>query len=168
MRATSSFQVNVMRFSPKLVVAAATLLIFGHVCAADGNRISAGDYLFVHAQVIGCGTGVRTIDAGQVNEGGTLTLLGDIELEAEDKTVDEVTADLVNAWQARTGQQSKTIQLIKIPAADAETATMLLLQLYQDRKQGCDVPMWEYPVPGLGFPVPDWQNIFQIAQARLH
>ena len=141
-----------MRSGLKCVTAAAVLVVCEPLSAADSDRISVGDYLFVQAHVIGCGNRIRTIDAGQVTEGGGFITLGDIELEAAGKTIAEVTVQLVDAWESRTGQKSKTIQIMRVPAADPATATMLMLQLYQERRKGCSVPPW------------DWQNIFQLAK----
>jgi len=149
-----------MRSKLRLFAIGVALLAFEQLSAADTETISAGDYLIISAQVIDCGPEIRTIDAGQVTDAGTIKALADIELEAEGKTTGELTTELVAAWNARTGQQSKTIEIKMIPKAYPEPAARIMMSLYHEQRRGCLTPE-----RGKDYPAPDWDRFFHIADA---
>ena len=62
---------------PFLVIA---LFLSLPIALADSNEVVSGDYLFVRAQVVGCGSRIRIVEYGQVTESGEVTLFGDIYL----------------------------------------------------------------------------------------
>ena len=92
-------------------------------------------------------------------ENRRVTFFKDIELETEGKTLEELTSEFVASWKDRTGQNSKTIQIMRVPADDPERAAKLMMVVYQERKN-CG------QFPDRDLPEPDWQGHFQIAGSQ--
>jgi hypothetical protein len=126
---------------------------------AESNRILAGDFLFIHAQVIGCDSRIRVVEEGEVTESGEVTFFGEITLDAEGKTPEEVTTEFVAAWKEKTGQESKTIQIKRV--TDLREATNRMMLLYQERKRGCGSILRD-------FDSPDWRDFIHFAGAARH
>ena len=144
---------------PFLVVA---LFLFLPIALADSNEVVSGDYLFVRAQVVGCGPTIRIIEYGQVKESGDVTLFGDISLDVKGKVTGEIAAQLVDALEQRNGYRSKTIKIDKIPETDAKKQTIWLMILYQERKHKCK-PTRRPPEI-----YPEWRFDYRMAQDASH
>ncbi|MFT7564182.1 MAG: hypothetical protein ACI8ZT_001835 [Bacteroidia bacterium] len=113
----------------------ALLLSCSQPVVADANTFSENDLLFVSAQVVGCGTHARLVEYGRITELGGVTLFVDIVLDVQGKTTSEVTSQLVDAWELRTGQRPKTIRIKRVAENDPKTATMWMLRLLSEKKQ---------------------------------
>ena len=137
-----------------------TLSVF-QLAVADFERFISGDYLFVKAQVIGCGSQLRFVETGQVTDSGQVTLFNDIQLEVDGKTTSEVATQLVDALEQRTGHRSKTIKIIRVPVEDSKKAASWMMRVHAERSQNCELK--NHPQD-----FPDWLGEFQIAHASPH
>lgn len=106
---------------------------------AVSDRFTTDDYLFVKAQIIGCGPQKRFVEVGQVLDTGKVTLFENIVIETEGKTTSEIKDQLVGFLEERTGHRSKTIEIMRVRAEDTETSTVLMMQIYNERSRGCEI-----------------------------
>jgi hypothetical protein len=147
-----------MRLRATNFVISLAFIVLANDLYAASDRIQVGDYLFIHAQVIGCNSKDRAVEVGSVKESGEVTFFNDITLNVENKTVEEITEAFITSWELKTGQQSKTIQVRR--ESDPRSATLKMLVLYQDRKHGCGSAPRD-------FDLPDWHEYFHIADIAI-
>jgi hypothetical protein len=134
------------------------LLFFPPFSIADSGAISPGDHLFIKAQVIKCGQERYFVEEGKVTEDGTVKFFQDFEFETHGKTLEELTSEFIVSWRIRSGQNSRTIEIVNLPA-DPEALVSALMQIYMVRKS-CLGPPDNYHLDSPGF---DWSDRFQIA-----
>ena len=150
-----------MRIRVTHLAAVFALLVCARMSLADSERIRVGDYLFVRAQVVGCGPKIRTVEVGEASDSGEVTFFSDLILKAENRTVEELTKEFVAVWEKKTGQQSKTIRIRREP--DPKSATLKMLVLYQERKHRCGY----VPLPR-DFDSPNWSDYIHFAGTATH
>jgi len=131
------------------------------LAVASSGSFTTGDYLFVKAQIIGCGSQIRFVEVGQVTDSGQVTLFEDIVLETEGKTTPEIVSQLIDSLEQRTGHRSKTIKITRVSAEDPKTATNLMMLIHSERSHKCELEL-----PPAEFP--DWLGEFQIAHMSSH
>ena len=144
----------------KKLIIVLTILPVLLLAASKSDSFTNGDYLFVKAQLIGCGSQVRFVEVGQVTESGQVTLFNDIQLKVEGRTPSEITAELVDILEQRTGHKSKTIKIMRVPAEDPKKAAILMMLIHSERSRNCEPPNQN--------DVPDWLGEFQIAHRSSH
>lgn len=137
----------------------AFLLVFSTWILATERAeiIMVGDYLFVHAEVIGCNSEIRIVEVGEVLDSGEVTLFEEITLNAKNRSLEDVTKEFVAIWNEKFGQQSKTIQMSR--ETDSESAAVKMLMLYQLRESGCGESLPD------DFDAPGWQSYDHFAGA---
>lgn len=126
------------------------------LAAADASVFARGDYVFVKAQLIGCGSTARYVEAGQTGDGGYVTLFNDIAIAAEGNTAIEIGTRLADLLELKTGHRPKTIEIVRVPADDAKKAALLMMLIHDERSRDCEVEKQRQNVP-------DWIGEFQIA-----
>jgi hypothetical protein len=122
---------------------------------ADTNtdRFKAGDYLFVRAQVIECGSTPLFVEGSQVMSNGQVTLFSEILLEANGKSTSEVASELLSLLEQRTGFRSRSIKVMRVPAEDTKKSAEIMYLVLRDRSRDCRS---------------DKQEWFQLARGLLH
>ena len=143
----------------KLIYSQFLLILCSTVLVADENTFATDDYVFVRAQVIGCGKQIRLVEVGRVDEQGLVTLFGDIVLDVSTATTAKAADLLTDAWEQRTGHRPETIGIQRVPGEDSKTATRLMMLIYSERKR-CERNPGPDPNERL-----DWQFEGQIANA---
>ena len=128
---------------------------------ATADIFSIGDYMFVKAQIIGCDSKLRFVEVGQVSDTGQVTLFGDIQLETSGKTKSEITIQLVDLLEQRTGHRSKTVEVMRVSSDDSKTAAQLMMIIHSERSRGCA----EKPTPDDRLKLKEW---FRIAYGPSH
>ncbi len=131
------------------------------LAVANADSFTTGDYLFVKAQIVGCGSQVRFVEVGQVMDSGQVTLFKDIVLETEGKTTPEIATQLIDSLEQRTGHRSKTIEITRVSVEDPKTATYLMMRIHSERSHKCELKL----PPG---ELPDWLGEFQMAHMSSH
>lgn len=139
----------------------AILLFLAPGAYSDRGQIEIGDWLFVGAQIVGCGTKQRFVEVGKVSESGTVTFFENVAIIAEGKTAAEVAMALTDEVEQRQRSRPKTIQVRRIRNTNAELATRLMLKVWHERNRDCQSePSHE------GFQ--DWQYEGTIARQPPH
>jgi len=128
---------------------------------ANADTFSTGDYMFIKAQVIGCDSKLRFVEVGQVSDTGQVTLFDDIQLETSGKTKSEITVQLVDLLEQRTGHRSKTVEVRRVSSDDSKTAAQLMMMVHSERSRGCA----EKPAPDDRLRLKEW---FRIANGPSH
>jgi hypothetical protein len=131
------------------------------LATADSDGFTAGDYLFVKAQIIGCDSKLRYVEVGQVSDTGQVTLFDDIQIETSGRTKSEIVVHLVDLLEERTGHRSKTIEVMRVSSEDSKTAAQLMMIIHSERSQGCE----EKPTPDDRLKLKEW---FRIAYGPSH
>ncbi|MCP3907507.1 MAG: hypothetical protein GY712_05765 [Oceanicoccus sp.] len=130
--------------------------------AADvSDRFETNDYIFVKAQIIGCGPQVRIVEAGQVMDTGQVSLFENIVLDAQGKTPAEVLNQLVDSLEQRVGRRSETIEIMRVLGEDSKMATFLMMGIHVERSRDCEL---ESSPDNLL----DWPGVFQMADRSSH
>ena len=123
-----------MRINPTHNFLAVLILIFAGQCFAQEDLIKAGDYLFVEAQLVECGDKSHIVEVGDVSESEEVTFFEEFSFSTQKRTAETLTVELAEAWNKRTGQNSKSIRVRRV--SDPRTATYLMLVLLEQREKG--------------------------------
>jgi hypothetical protein len=114
----------------------------------SSRSISAGDSIFIQAQVVGCRK-IRAVEVGDVTESGTVTVFEDITLEVLGLTSDAVVRLLTDAFAEKAGYTPTSFKVVAVPESDHKAKTLMMMELYQLRSSGCGIRSrqdWQQPI----------------------
>ena len=135
-------------------IRALLFILFLHLpaLAVQAPTIAKGDYLFIAAAIVNCGPDVHTVEYGEVDAKGEVSLFRNISLAVEGKAVHDVVTELVDALEKQTGHRSKTIEIIRVSSSNEEEIARRLHWLNWQKTTQCPYtpkrnippPVWDY------------------------
>ncbi|MBT8144437.1 MAG: hypothetical protein KJO55_07035 [Gammaproteobacteria bacterium] len=106
------------------------LILCGPVIAGS---IEDGDYIALHATVIGCAEGVRVVDIAVVDD-GKADVLGRFEIEVNGLNHQQITERIATAIENETGRAPQSLHVSIVSSADKAALSRLAIQALVSRQ----------------------------------
>lgn len=107
----------------------ALLAILALVPALAHAEIKPGGYLFLYAQIIGCGDTTFVVDYAEVPDDGEVAFLEGFEIRVTGRSEDEIASTLASMIGKETGHAPKTLSVRVVPSSDVQEIAAELSKL---------------------------------------
>lgn len=123
------------------------ILVLGFSPAS--GAIEQGDYLFLFAQIVDCGTDSHVVDYAKVSLNGQATFMNGVTLTVTGKGKKKIAEKLAVEIAKKSGHKPDSLYVKTVPGANVSQVAMMLLQL--SLRHSCgedqDAPAEDHDVP---------------------
>jgi hypothetical protein len=105
------------------------LILLGIISFPVHGAVESGSYVFLYAQLLGCGDKRYVVDYAEVPENGIITVLDGIEISVLGSPKVEIEKDLAEQVGEKTGRTPKTLSVELVPATDSKRIANELMKL---------------------------------------
>ena len=113
--------------------------------------VQAGDFVFVYAQILGCGNRTFVVDYAEMPDHGEIAVFDNIKISIVGLSEEEIVTQIVEGVRLTTGRTPKTISVEIVPGAESKRIAEELMKLSFPRLKCVHREERPLPPPDAGY-----------------